>query len=311
VYHNFIGIDIGKDELYVAVYGENKVTIYNNNKSGFIKMFKALKPQLNNSLVVLENTGGYEAEVIRYLQIKRIDVHRADTRKVKSFIRSTGRLGKSDSIDAHGLSRYAKERHEELKLYEQMQGAARELLQVTNRRSELKQMLVQEKNRLQAPDNQGMKKSHQTFIDFLNIEIGKIEKLQKELVSANKELQAKVELLKNEVDGIGEITAINILSTLPELGTLNRRQIASLSGVAPHPYESGKKIGYRSTRGGREVVKKILFMAALTATRSKGRLGEFYRGLVARGKKPMVAITALMRKIIVIANAKIKTLAIV
>lgn len=310
MYHNFIGVDIGKFELYVAIYGDSRVIKYANDKTGFNQMIRDFKSQLKESLVVLETTGGYEASLIDYLLSKNISVHRADTRKVKSFIRSTGRLGKSDKIDASGLARYAKERHHELNLYQKIDDNKKTLLQATNRRRELKQMLVQEKNRLKSPDNMNMKNSHQTLIEFINLEISKIEKLQKELVNMDKELKAKVELLTKEIDGVGEVTATNLLSVLPELGSLNRRQVASLSGVAPHPYESGKKIGYRTTRGGREIIKNILFMAAMSASRSKGRLGEFYRKLIARGKKPMVAITALMRKIVVIANAKIKALTV-
>lgn len=146
---------------------------------------------------------------------------------------------------------------------------AKKLLQLTNHRRELKKRLVQEKNRSKAPED-------------------------------------KVGVLVSEIDGIGKTTAIDLLNTLPELGQIDRRAIASLSGTAPHPYESGQKIGYRSTRGGREHVKPILFMAAKTASRSKGQLGEFYRFLIAKGKKPMVAMTALMHKIIVMANAKIR-----
>lgn len=306
MYHKFIGIDIGKQEFYLAIHGNSQVAKYNNNITSFKKMSKDLSEDLKGSLVVLENTGGYEAELIKYLLSMEIKVHRADTRKVKSFIRSTGRLGKSDTIDALGLARYGKERHEELDLYVQMSANAKKLLLATNRRSELKAMLVQEKNRLKAPDNHEMKVSHEKHIQFLNAEIESIENTQQELIDYDNELKIKVELLKKEIDGVGNVTAINLLSTLPELGTLNRRQVASLAGVAPHPYESGKKIGYRSTRGGRESVKRILFMSAMTATRSKGALGEFYRNLIARGKKPMVAITALMRKIVIIANAKIK-----
>ena len=306
MFHKFIGIDIGKQDFYLAIHGNSQVTKYNNTVDGFKKMKKALDTELKNSLVVLENTGGYEAELVKYLLSMEIKVHRADTRKVKSFIRSTGRLGKSDTIDALGLARYAKERHEELDLYIEMSANAKKLLLATNRRFELKAMLVQEKNRLKAPDNHEMKSSHEKHIEFLNAEIKSIEKTQQELISYDHELKSKVELLEKEIDGVGNITAINLLSTLPELGMLNRRQAASLAGVAPHPYESGKKIGYRSTRGGRESVKRILFMSAMTATRSKGALGQFYRNLIARGKKPMVAITALMRKIVIIANAKIK-----
>lgn len=108
------------------------------------------------------------------------------------------------------------------------------------------------------------------------------------------------------VPGIGFVTAIQLLALIPEIGQLNRKQIASLAGVAPHPYESGLTIGYRFTRGGRPDVKNVLFMAAMTAARSHSPLGEFYQRLVANGKKKMVALTALMRKIIVIANARVR-----
>jgi transposase len=114
----------------------------------------------------------------------------------------------------------------------------------------------------------------------------------------------KRDVLKT-VPGLGDIISTNLLAFMPELGVADRRQIASLGGVAPHPNESGKKIGYRCTRGGRANVKRMLFMAAMTASRSNSKLGEFYQRLVAAGKKKMVALTALMPKILVIANARL------
>jgi transposase len=217
-------------------------------------------------------------------------------------------LGKSDAIDAHGLARYAKERHEELAIHVQISNAEKELTELANRRTELKRILIQEKNRLQAPDNQYCKPSNQILIKLLEDEVIRISDRQKTIIQENNNLKAKVELLTNEIEGIGETTAIQLISTLPELGKLNRRQIASLAGVAPHPNESGKKIGYRMTRGGRDNIKPILFMAAMSASRSKTKLGIFYKKLVANGKKPMVAMVALMRKIIIISNAKLKNM---
>jgi transposase len=117
-------------------------------------------------------------------------------------------------------------------------------------------------------------------------------------------------LLKAEVVGVGESTAIELLSIFPELDTLNRRQVASLAGVAPHPNESGKKVGYRMTCGGRDNIKPILFMAAMAAAKSKSKLGEFYKRLITNGKKRIVALVALMRKIIITVNAKLKSLAV-
>ncbi|WP_075261564.1 transposase [Candidatus Odyssella acanthamoebae] len=111
-----------------------------------------------------------------------------------------------------------------------------------------------------------------------------------------------------EIAGVGPIVATTLLGLLPELGTLNRRQIANLAGLAPHPCESGKTVGYRRTKGGRVDVKRILFMAAMTARRTDSPLKAFYENLIKRGKKKMVALTALMRKIVIIANAKLKSL---
>ena len=129
----------------------------------------------------------------------------------------------------------------------------------------------------------------------------------KEIVNKDELLRCKQKELKN-IAGIGDTVSSALLSYIPELGGLNRKQIASLAGVAPHPNESGTKQGYRFVRGGRSQVKRMLFIAALTATRSKGHLGAFYQRLVEKGKKKMVALVALMRKIVVIANAKIRDL---
>lgn len=306
MYHNFIGADISKSDFHVGVHGMKITQSFDNNKVGFNKFFKTYKLELSNSLVVLETTGGYESQLIEFLQNKKIALHRANTCRVKNFIRSTGKLGKSDRIDALGLARYACERHEGLTLFEAPSIVQKELLQLGRRRRELKSILVQEKNRIQAPDNEFIKNSCTQIIQSLTEHIKQIGLRIKELIQADKTLQQKVELLSKEVKGIGETTAIDLLIHLPELGSLDRRKIASLSGVAPHPNESGKKIGYRSTKGGRQDIKPILFMAAMAAARSLGTLGEFYKSLIARGKKPLVALTALMRKIIVIANAKIR-----
>jgi transposase len=308
VYHNFIGIDISKCEFHMAVYGNSKVTQFDNSEKGFEEFVNTNNQILNNGLVALEATGGYESSLLEYLQKNNIAVHRANTRVVKSFIRSLSKLGKSDAIDAQGLARYAKERHEELQLYVQGSDTEKELTELANRRSDLKRVLTQEKNRLQAPDNKYCKSSNKLIIEALEKEVERLSKCQQELINKSESLKTKVKLLTTEVAGIGEITAIQLISVFPELGKLNRRQVASLAGVAPHPNESGKKVGYRMTRGGRDNIKPILFMAAMAAARSKDKLGEFYKKLIANGKKPMVALTALMRKILIIANAKIKDL---
>jgi transposase len=138
VYHNFVGIDISKNEFHVAIYGNSKVTQFDNTLAGFKAFKKANLQILSNALVVLEATGGYEAALVKYLQDSQIAVHRANTRIVKSFIRSLAKLGKSDAIDANGLARYAKERHEVLAVHVQVSDVEKELAELANRRTELK-----------------------------------------------------------------------------------------------------------------------------------------------------------------------------
>lgn len=303
MYQYFIGIDISKNDFAVAVYGENKSNTYPNNKEGFENFFYNKESILKNSLVILETTGGYELELIHFLQARQCFIHRSNTRKVKHFIRSFGRLAKTDSIDAQALAQYGHERHQSLELFQV--NSQQKLLKLVQRRIELKHMLVQEKNRRQAPDQKELKKSFDFIIKAFETEIKIIEK-EIEFIFNNDTLLNEKKNVITEISGIGNITATQLIALLPELGKINRKKIASLAGLAPHPNESGKKVGYRSTRGGRSEIKPILFMAAMTSARSKSALGEFYSKLIKNGKKKMVALTALMRKILVIANAKIR-----
>lgn len=303
MYQNFIGIDIGKADFFVAVYQQDKVNNYPNDEAGFNKFYAAYERILKAGIVILETTGGYEMALIRHLQNRQCAVHRANTRKVKHFIRSYGQLGKSDTIDALGLAHYGSERHENLPLFEKHEHVL--LLKLTGRRRELKQTLAQEKNRLQAPEKTEIRSSYATVIKALNDEIAAIDNRIDRIFEEDKTLDAKKKVIKTIV-GIGDIIATDLLSLMPELGRLNRKQIASLGGLAPHPNESGKKVGYRRVRGGRKEIKSVLFMAAMSASRSNSALGKAYKKFIARGKKKMVAQTALMRKILVIANAKMR-----
>lgn len=202
-----------------------------------------------------------------------------------------------------GLAHYGVERHPSLELFKEH--PRQKLLKLVLRRTELKQMLVQEKNRLKAPDLGDLKNSFKVIIEALEKQLLFIGEQIKEICSADIELKKQMSVLKT-ISGIADISAFALLALLPELGTVNRKQIASLAGVAPHHNESGNKVGYRFTRGGRSEVKPVLFMAAMAAARSHSELGEFYRKLIAAGKKKMVALVALMRKIVVIANARVR-----
>lgn len=308
MYHNFVGIDISKNDFVVAIFGKKKTFKYLNNSKGFNDLLEKHPILKDNSLVVLETTGGYEKALVEYLLVEKIIVHRANTRVVKHFIRSTGQLAKSDNIDAIGLARYGYERQAHLDCYKPNENNLQKLVKYTLRKQDLKKQLAAEKNRAQAPDQIYTKDSHQRVINFYKQEILTIESLIDDLVKDCEHLTKARDLLVKEVAGLGNATATALLALMPELGNLNRKQVASLAGVAPYPYESGKKIGYRKTYGGRADLKPVLFMSAMTASRSNGKLGIFYNELLNRGKKKMVAIIAVMRKIVVIANAKIRDL---
>lgn len=303
MYQKFLGIDIGKHDFYAAIHGQKEVNRYPNTSKGFINFYKTHKNDLKNALVVLETTGGYEIELIKFMLAKKCLIHRADTRKVKSFIRSYGKLGKSDVIDAVALAQYSHERHASLELF--VENHSKSLLKLVCRRRDLTQMIVQEKNRLKAPDQKELQKSFKAIIKALEAEMATIDEKIKAICQKDESLIHKTKVLET-IPGIGGVISIQLIAMMPELGKLNRKTVASLGGLAPHPNESGQKVGYRFTRGGRQEVKNILFMAAMTASRSKSSLGDFYRRLVEAGKKKMVALTALMRKILVIANAKIR-----
>lgn len=306
LYTNFIGIDIGKSEFVSFLKSDDKTKCYKNNRSGFQKFLSDHKDNLAHSLVVLETTGGYENACLDFLLDNNFTVHRADARKVKNFIRSFGQHAKTDNLDAKALSLYGYERHERLALYQRADKNHEELKLLIERRQDLKQMLVQEMNRFQAPLNTSLQKGIKTVIICLEKQVTKIEESINKIIEQNENMSRKKEILMT-VPGIGPVTATSLLGLLPELGQLNRKQVASLCGVAPYAQQSGEKSRYRRTYGGRKNLRPILYMAAMGARRTKdSELASFFERLTTKGKKPIVALVAIMRKIVVIANARLK-----
>ncbi len=304
-YRNFIGIDIGKFKNVAAVHNQKNTIKFDNDTAGWQQLFQNFSNILPNSFVTLENTGKYELGLAHFLVDKNVAVHRANTRKVKSFILSHGTLAKSDQSDARALAQYGFERYSTLSPFVPMSKEQTALVAFCQRRDDITQMRAQEKCRLKAPENDYIKESCQKTIDFFNSQINELNNAIQKIIDESIELQKRQKILKT-VPGIGKKLSQDFVCLMPELGYLNKKEVASLAGVAPHPKESGKSIGYRSITGGRSNVRAKLFTAAMTAARSKSSLGVFYSDLIGRGKKKMVAITALMRKIIVIANARLK-----
>lgn len=307
LYNKFIGIDIGKLNFVVSIHGNKETKEYANDSIGIAEFIKEYNKVLIDSLCILETTGGYEMALLLNLCSKTIAVHRANTRKVKNFIKSFGNRAKTDSLDARALALYGYERYEKLELFSPQSKQALDLCELVSRRNDLKQLLVAEKNRLQGPRAQLIKDSYAKMIKTISEQIESITKEIDEIIERDEILRAK-KLILQSIPGIGRIVSNELIVLLPELGELNRKQIASLVGVAPIANDSGRYSGYRRTGHGRSFVKPMLFTAAMAARNSNSELKTFYERLVGKGKKKMVALTALMRKIIVIANARLRDL---
>lgn len=307
LYNNFVGVDIGKFSFVVAIHGQKQIKEYDNDASGIKSFINDYKKYLIKGLCILETTGGYEMRLVLTLCEAGYCVHRANTRKVKHFIRSLGNSAKTDKLDSKALALYGYERGVRLECFTPQSKQALALYELVQRRQDLKRLLVAEKNRLKAPRANLVQESCRVMIETINEQVQLITKQINAFIEQDSGLNAKKEMLKS-IPGIGDITANELLVLLPELGALNRRQIASLAGVAPMANDSGTFKGYRAIGHGRSDIKPILFMAAMAARNSNSSLKSFYNRLIEAGKRKMVALTALMRKIIVIANARLRPL---
>ena len=296
----YLGLDISKEKLDLAGPTIKHHTFENNSK-GISQLLKFLStiPSLH---LVLEPTGGYEQSVLLALLKANIPVCRVDPYQARSFARSLGKLAKTDKIDALLLAHFGKERQPRpLKHYDESLESLRILYR---RREHVLRSKNQESNRLETAPAP-LQELLQASIEFFSQQLAQIEALIKKEISLNQEAKSKTQLLSS-VKGVGHQTALTLLLSMPELGSLNDKEAAALVGVAPYNKDSGKHSGYRSIRGGRAQVRKVLYMAALAASRFNPILRAFYQRLLSNGKKPKVALTAVMRKLIILLNKLIK-----
>lgn len=298
----FVGCDVGKRTLVVFDSHDQATRELANEPEALAAWAAELD---ETCLVICEATGGYEAMVLDTLVTAGRPVHRADARKVKAFIRSLGTLGKTDAIDARALARYGEERHDRLLRWQPPQHHHEQLHRMVMLRRDLVAQRVAFSNRLAAPGAETVSDRLRRIRDSFEEEIAGLDDDIKALVAATEPLARTTKVLQS-ISGIGPTTAVTLAALMPELGFIERRKATALAGLAPHPRDSGKTNGHRRTRGGRPQIKQTLFLAALAAIRHNHTLKAFYQHLRAEGKKPMVAITAVMRKMIVIANAKLR-----
>lgn len=301
-----IGCDVGKTSIVVFDSRTRQTRTIPNRPADLARFAATLDP---TCLAICEATGGYENALLRALVNAGRPAHRADARKVKAFIRSFGTLGKTDAIDARALAAYGQERHATLARWHAPDPKREELQALVLTRRDLIADQQAYKNRLQAPGAAAVTRQLSKLLASFDQQIKDISRQITELIRAHTAL-AQAEATIRSIPGIGPTTAAALLALLPELGTLNRRQIASLAGLAPHPNQSGTTDAYRRTRGGRPEIKQVLFMPAMVAVQYDPKQHAFYERLLAQGKKKLVALTAVMRKLVVTSNAMLRPAAL-
>ncbi len=298
----FVGVDVSKDRLDVAVLpsGESWSTANQDEDiQSLVKQIRSLKPEL----IVLEATARLELPLAVALAAKGLPVAIVNPRQVREFARASNILAKTDRIDAQVLARFGEKMRPEVRPLKDEE--TRELTALMARRRQLVGMLVAEKTRL-AGAPKSVHRDIRTHLTWLKKRLGDIDDRLADKVKNSPVWHEKDALLQS-VPGVGAVLSTSLMADLPELGTLNRRQIAALVGVAPYNRDSGSFRGKRCVWGGRRHLRSALYMATLAATRSNPVIRSFYHRLCEAGKPPKVALTACMRKLLTILNAIIKT----
>ena len=296
-----IGIDVSKETLDVAVLPTNQEKSVANDELGcreLIVVLKSLKPQL----IVLEATGGLENLAVGMLAAEGFPVAVINPRQVRDFAKATGKLAKTDRIDAKIIARFGEAVKPEIRPFKDEESQV--LTALITRRRQIVDMLTAEKNRL-GISHKSVHKDIRETIAWLEKRLAEIDNDLGKMMRQNKAWKEKSDILTS-CKGVGTVVSATLLCSLPELGTLNRREISALVGVCPFNRDSGKMRGKRTVFGGRATVRAMLYMATLSAKKFNPAIKCFYDRLIKAGKLPKVAITACMRKLLTILNAMLK-----
>jgi len=297
----FIGIDVAKDKLDIVVLGEAKASQVSNDGKGIANLIKQMQ-KLQPELIVVEATGGYQRAVVDSLFRSGLAVAVVNPMRVRQFARACGLVAKTDKLDAQVLAVFGE--RVKPRLYEGKDEKERELSGMLVRRRQLEEMVKAEKNRLRTMQTM-LQGSVERIIAVLQMEKKGMDEQIERFVKEQTEWQEESAIL-GSAPGVGPVTTATLLADLPELGKLDGKKIAALVGVAPMNHDSGKRRGYRKTKGGRADVRSVLYMATLVACRYNPIIKAQYEHLLKRGKEKKVAITACMRKFLVILNAMMR-----
>jgi transposase len=298
---NYIGIDISKETFdihCIADGSDHHISYTEENIHKSVELLCARKPKL----IVMEATGGYEIPLASELQAAGLPVAIINPKRVRDFAKAIGQTAKTDKIDARIIAGFgASLQPSPTKPVEK---TARKIKALIARKRQLTDIRTAEKNRMEHCHDDFTATSIQSVIDAVVTQINKVEEQIHTITARSPELKEKAQLIQS-VPGIGENTAAALLSGLPELGNLNRRQIAALVGVAPMNRDSGQFRGKRMTGGGRYEIRKALYMPTLVAIQHNVIIRSHYQRLVGTGKQKMVAVIACMRKLIIILNSMV------
>jgi transposase len=297
----YVGIDVAKDRLDVAVLGERQERQVDNTSQGIAQLVVWIK-ELQPELIVVEATGGYQRAVVEALFHAGLSVAVVNPARVRQFARAFGLLAKTDKLDAQVLAVFGQ--RVQPKLYTGKSEAEKQLSALLVRRKQVEEMLQAEQNRLRTT-SLSLKSSVEQVIVCLKEQKKRLDEQIQRFLQKQQAWQAQTQILAS-APGVGMVTTATLLAELPELGKMDRKKIAALVGVAPMNYDSGKKRGYRKTKGGRTEVRSVLYMSTLVATRYNPLIRAHYQYLLKRGKLKKVALTACMRKFLTILNAMLR-----
>ncbi len=300
--NSFVGIDISKDSLDVHVLDAGAAFRCHSNAEGRQKLIAQL-PQPQSCLIVLEATGGYERHLVCDLAQAGHLVAVVNPSQIRAYANALGVKSKSDKVDARVIARFA----QAVKPRPKAEGHERqaELDELVARRRQLLELRTAEFNRRETSMTKPVKQSLQRSINSINKDLEKIDRAILELVASYDDWQGRLQQLTS-VPGVGTVTAVTLVAELPELGQLNRKEIAALVGVAPFDRESGQWRGQRKIWGGRGSVRCALYMAALAAKKFNPDIREFAQRLHDRGKKGKLVLVACMRKLLTILNTMVR-----
>jgi transposase len=297
-----VGIDVSKNHLDIAIRPTGERFQVKNNEAGVAELLERLK-KLSAQRIVLEPTGGYELELVQTLARAQQPVVVVNARQIRQFAQATGRLAKTDKLDADVLAHFAEAIQPEIRPL--ADDAHRELEALVTRRRQLVDMRAAEQKRRQTAPR-AVHPNIDQHIEFLSKQIDDIDEGLRKLVRSTPIWREADDLLRS-VPGVGPVLSATLTAFLPELGRLNRKQIAALVGVAPLNNDSGQRSGKRSVWGGRAPVRAVLYMAAQTAARHNPSLARFYQRLITNGKTPKIALVAVMRKLLTVLNAIVRS----